>query len=126
MSMTNAPVVERWTPESRIAIAAAIAMATVAVAGAFLGMRATFDPYAGAAQLIFAFEASVMGGAGSLWGTLIGGIVLGVAQSLGALISPQGFFIAGHLAFLAVLFARLFFGGLGARVRTVLVGRART
>ena len=52
------------------AIAAAIAMATVAVAGAFLGMRATFDPYAGAAQLIFAFEASVIGGAGSLWGTL--------------------------------------------------------
>ena len=55
------------------AIAAAIAMATVAVAGAFLGMRATFDPYAGAAQLIFAFEASVIGGAGSLWGTLAGG-----------------------------------------------------
>ena len=52
------------------AIAAAIALATVAVAGAFLGMRATFDPYAGAAQLIFAFEASVIGGAGSLWGTL--------------------------------------------------------
>ncbi len=46
------------------AIAAAIALATVAVAGAFLGMRATFEPYAGAAQLIFAFEASVIGGAG--------------------------------------------------------------
>ena len=71
------------------AIAAAIALATVAVAGAFLGMRATFDPYAGAVQLIFAFEASVIGGAGSLWGTLIGGIVLGVAQSLGALVSPR-------------------------------------
>ena len=62
------------------AIAAAIALATVAIAGAFLGMRATFDPYAGAPQLIFAFEASVIGGAGSLWGTLIGGVVLGVAQ----------------------------------------------
>ena len=98
------------------AIAAAIAMATVAVAGAFLGMRATFDPYAGAAQLIFAFEASVIGGAGSLWGTLIGGIVLGVAQSLGALVNPQGFFIAGHFAFLAVLFARLFLGAFGHRV----------
>ena len=99
------------------AIAAAIALATVAIAGAFLGMRATFDPYAGAPQLIFAFEASVIGGAGSLWGTLIGGVVLGVAQSLGALLNPQGFFIAGHLAFLAVLFARLFFGDLGQRVR---------
>ena len=106
------------------AIAAAIAMATVAVAGAFLGMRATFDPYAGAAQLIFAFEASVIGGAGSLWGTLVGGIVLGVAQSLGALVNPQGFFIAGHFAFLVVLFARLFFGDLGQRVRTALIGRA--
>ncbi len=104
------------------AIAAAISLATVAVAGAFLGMRATFEPYAGAPQLIFAFEASVIGGAGSLWGTLVGGIVLGVAQSLGALVNPQGFFIAGHLAFLAVLFARLFFGDLGQRVRTALTG----
>jgi branched-chain amino acid transport system permease protein len=101
-------------------------LTTVAVAGAFLGMRATFDPYAGGAQLIFAFEASVIGGAGSLWGTLIGGIVLGVAQSLGALVNPQGFFIAGHLAFLAVLFARLSFGDLGQRVRTALTGRNRS
>ena len=68
----------------------------------------------------------MIGGAGSLWGTLVGGIVLGVAQSLGALVSPQGFFIAGHLAFLAVLFARLFFGDLGQRVRTALYGEARS
>jgi branched-chain amino acid transport system permease protein len=108
------------------AIAAAIAMTTVAVAGAFLGMRATFDPYAGATQLIFAFEASVIGGPGVLWGTLIGGIVLGVAQSVGALISPQGFFIAGHVAFLAVLFARLFLGAFGLRVRTATIGGARS
>lgn len=99
------------------AIAAAIAMATVAISGAFLAMRATFDPYAGALQLIFAFEATVIGGAGSLWGTLLGGVVLGVAQSLGASVSPQGFFIAGHLAFFAALFARLFFGDLGPRLR---------
>lgn len=103
------------------AIAAAITLATVAVAGAFLGMRATFDPYAGAAQLIFAFEATIIGGAGSLWGTLGGGIALGVAQSLGASVSPQGFLIAGHLMFLGVLFARLFFGDLGSRFRQVLV-----
>jgi branched-chain amino acid transport system permease protein len=68
----------------------------------------------------------VIGGAGSLWGTLVGGVALGVAQSLGALLSPQGFFIAGHLAFLSVLFARLTFGDLGQRVRTALVaGRRR-
>ena len=105
------------------AIAAAIAMATVAISGAFLAMRATFSPYAGAQQLIFAFEAAVIGGAGSLWGTLLGGIVLGVAQSVGALVSPQGFFLAGHLAFFAALFARLFFGDLGPRVRRVFARR---
>ena len=99
------------------AVAAAIAMGTVAISGAFLAMRATFNPYAGALQLIFAFEATVIGGAGSLWGTLLGGILLGVAQSLGAMVNPQGFFIAGHLAFFAALFARLFFGDLGPRVR---------
>eukprot|EP01037_Dinobryon_pediforme_P005075 gene5075-5125_t len=65
------------------AASTAIAMTTVAVAGAFLAMRATFDPYTGPYQLIFAFEAVIIGG-GSLWGTLVGGIVLGVAQSIGA------------------------------------------
>jgi branched-chain amino acid transport system permease protein len=90
------------------AIATAISMATVAVAGAFLAMRATFDPYTGPMQLIFAFEAIIIGGAGSMWGTLIGGITLGVAQSLGAHIHPQGFLIAGHLTFLIVLLSRLY------------------
>ena len=67
-------------------------------------------------QLIFAFEAAVIGGAGSLWGTLVGGVVLGVAQNIGAQINPQGFFITGHGVFLAILFGRLFFGD-GRRVR---------
>jgi branched-chain amino acid transport system permease protein len=106
------------------ALAAAIAMATVAISGAFLAMRATFNPYAGALQLIFAFEASVIGGAGSLWGTLLGGIVLGVAQSLGASVSPQGFFLAGHAAFLVALFLRLYFGGFGLRLRRAVGGQA--
>ncbi|MGA8049811.1 MAG: branched-chain amino acid ABC transporter permease [Burkholderiales bacterium] len=89
------------------AAAAAIALMTVAVGGAFLGMRATFGPYAGPAQLIFAFEAVVIGGLGSMWGTLAGGIALGVAQNVGAQISPNGFLIAGHAVFLVVLAARL-------------------
>jgi branched-chain amino acid transport system permease protein len=95
------------------AIATAIAMVTVGVAGAFLAMRATFDPYAGSPQLIFAFEAAVIGGAGALWGTLIGGILLGVAQNVGAQINPQGFLIAGHVVFLAILFARTYLTGAG-------------
>lgn len=90
------------------AAAAAIAMGTVTIAGMFLGMRATFEPYAGAPQLLFAFEAAVIGGSGSLWGTLVGGIVLGVAQTIGASFHPLGFLIAGHAVFLVILLARLF------------------
>lgn len=90
------------------AIATVISMALVAVAGAFMAMRATFDPYIGPMQLIFAFEAIIIGGAGSMWGTLIGGIVLGIAQSLGAQVHPQGFLIAGHTTFLLVLLSRLY------------------
>jgi branched-chain amino acid transport system permease protein len=98
------------------ALAMAIAMMTVGVAGAFLAMRATFAPYAGATQLLFAFEATVIGGVGSLWGTLIGGVVLGVAQSLGAQLHPQGFLIAGHAVFLLTLFARLAAAARGGRL----------
>ena len=106
------------------ATAAAIAMASVGLAGAALAMRATFDPYAGGPHLIFAFEAAVIGGAGSLWGTLVGGIVLGVAQNLGAQIHSQGFFIVGHGVFLAVLFGRLFLGARGTGLLTRLRRRA--
>jgi branched-chain amino acid transport system permease protein len=83
--------------------ATAIAVAIAAVAGMFLAIRSTFSPFAGPTQLIFAFEAVVIGGFGSLWGTLAGGIVLGVAQTIGAQINPQYSVLAGHLVFLAVL-----------------------
>jgi branched-chain amino acid transport system permease protein len=85
------------------ATASAIAIATAALAGAFFGMRSSFDPTLGPAQLIFAFEAVVIGGLGSLWGTLVGGIILGVAQAVGAEIDPAWSILAGHLVFLAVL-----------------------
>ncbi len=91
------------------AIASAIAVGSIGIASAALGMRATFDAYSGGAQLLFAFEATIIGGAGSLWGTLIGGIVLALAQAAGAAIHPQGFLIGGHLAFILVLFARFLF-----------------
>ena len=83
--------------------ATAIAVATAGIAGLFLALRSTFDPFSGPTQLIFAFEAVVIGGFGSLWGTLAGGIVLGVAQTVGAQINPQYSVLAGHLVFLAVL-----------------------
>jgi branched-chain amino acid transport system permease protein len=88
------------------AFAMGIALVTVAVAGVFLGMRTTFDPSVGPTRLIFAFEAVIIGGLGSLWGTLAGGIVLGVAQTIGAQISPGWGVLAGHLVFLCVLVLR--------------------
>jgi branched-chain amino acid transport system permease protein len=107
------------------AVAAAIAVATAALAGAFLAMRSSFNPYSGSQQLIFAFEAVVIGGIGSLWGTLTGGIVLGVAQNIGAQLNPQWFLLAGHLVFLAVLALRLLVATLGGgwELRAIL-GRA--
>jgi len=100
--------------------ATAIAVATAALAGVFYGMRSNFDPTAGPTQLIYAFEAVVIGGIGSLWGTLVGGIVLGVAQTVGARIDVQYFALAGHIVFLAVLTARALLqaGGLRVALRT--------
>ena len=97
------------------ATATAIALATVAVAGIFLGVRTTFAPSVGPTRLIFAFEAVIIGGLGSIWGTLAGGLVLGVAQTLGAQLSPGWGVLAGHLVFLAVLAFRPT-GLLGRRV----------
>jgi branched-chain amino acid transport system permease protein len=73
------------------------------VAGLFLGVRTTFTPSIGPTRLIFAFEAVIIGGLGSIWGTLAGGLVLGVAQALGSQLSPGWGVLAGHLVFLAVL-----------------------
>ena len=99
------------------ALASAIAIATAALAGVFFGMRSSFDPSLGPAQLIFAFEAVVIGGIGSLWGTLVGGIILGVAQTVGAQIDPSWSILSGHIVFLVVLAFRR--GGIfAARVET--------
>ena len=81
-------------------------MAVCAVAAFFLGSRASFDPTIGPARLIYAFEAVIIGGLGSLWGTLAGGMVVGVAQTIGARVNPEWQILAGHIAFLAVLVVR--------------------
>jgi branched-chain amino acid transport system permease protein len=88
------------------AIAMGLALAVCAVAAVFLGSRAQFDPSIGPARLIYAFEAVIIGGLGSLWGTLAGGIVVGVAQTVGARINPEWQILAGHVAFLVVLVLR--------------------
>jgi branched-chain amino acid transport system permease protein len=88
------------------ALATAIALGTVTIAGTFFGMRSSFAPSSGPTQLIFAFETVVIGGIGSLWGTLAGGVTLGVAQTVGAQINPQASILAGNLVFLVVLLLR--------------------
>jgi len=88
-------------------IAAALAFGTVALAGIAYGMYSQLDPTAGTDTiLLFAFAAVVIGGLGSLWGTLLGGIVLGVAQQIGAQINISYEVLAGYLVFLLVLVLR--------------------
>jgi len=87
-------------------LAMALSLAIVTVAGVFLGIRTNFDPSIGPARLVFAFEAVIIGGLGDFRGTLIGGFILGVAQTLGARISPGYQILAGHLVFLAILTLR--------------------
>jgi branched-chain amino acid transport system permease protein len=88
------------------ATATALAFATVAIAGVFLAARTTFAPTSGSALLIFAFEAVIIGGLGSLWGTLAGGVILGVAQTVGSQVDPALGILVGHLVFLTVLAVR--------------------
>jgi branched-chain amino acid transport system permease protein len=80
-----------------------LSLAIVAVAGVLLGVRTNFAPADGPARLIFAFETVIIGGLGSLWGTLVGGVILGVAQNVGAQMNPVWFQLAGHLVTLLVL-----------------------
>ena len=88
-------------------IAAAVAFGTVALGGIAYGMYAQLAPTTGTDTiLLFAFAAVVIGGLGSLWGTLLGGVVLGVAQQIGAQISISDETLAGFIVFLAVLALR--------------------
>jgi branched-chain amino acid transport system permease protein len=88
-------------------IATGIAVATIALAGVFNGAQTNFANADGPGLLIFAFEAVIIGGLGSLWGTLAGGIVLGLAQTLGAeRFNDWPAQLFGHLVFLAVLATR--------------------
>ncbi|MDB6101494.1 MAG: branched-chain amino acid transporter permease [Gammaproteobacteria bacterium] len=88
------------------ALAMALSLAVAAIAAIFMGIRKSFDPYSGPLMLIFGFEAIIIGGLGSLWGTLAGGVVLGVAQTVGAQINVGWPVIAGHIAFVLVLLLR--------------------
>ena len=87
-------------------MATGLAFATVAIAGVFNGAQTTFSAASGPLLLIYAFEAVVIGGLGSLWGTLAGGVILGVAQNIGAEWNVEYKQLVGHVVFLAVLVIR--------------------
>ena len=84
----------------------AVSLGVVAIAGVFLAIRTNFDPASGPARLIFGFEAVIIGGLGNLWGTLAGGVILGVSQAVGARLDPGWQVLAGHIVFLLVLAVR--------------------
>ncbi len=86
--------------------ATAISFAVIAIAGVFMGIKFTFSPSLGPNFLLYAFEAVVIGGMGSFWGTLAGGIILGIAQAIGFALNPGWGILAGHLVFLVVLLVR--------------------
>jgi branched-chain amino acid transport system permease protein len=88
------------------ALAMGLALALAAIAGILLGVRTTFTPGSGSLLLVFAYEAVIIGGLGSIWGTLAGGIILGVAQTVGSQIDPGWGVLTGDLVFLAVLALR--------------------
>jgi branched-chain amino acid transport system permease protein len=88
-------------------IAAAIAFGTVAIAGICEGMITTISPSLGTDTILLsAFASVVIGGLGSLWGTLLGGVVLGVAEAIGAQYNPSYETLAGYAVFLLVLVIR--------------------
>jgi branched-chain amino acid transport system permease protein len=84
-------------------VAMGLAFVVVTIAALYLGMRAGFDPTIGPGRLLYAFEAVIIGGLGSFWGPLAGGVIVGVAQTIGGRIDPEWQILAGHVAFLAVL-----------------------
>jgi branched-chain amino acid transport system permease protein len=86
------------------AMAMGVALGIVAIGGVMMGIRTTFDPLLGTQRLIYAFEAVIIGGMGSGWGTLLGGIILGLAQTLGAQAFGSAWSIlVGHVVFVAIL-----------------------
>lgn len=88
------------------ALATAIAFALISIAGIFQGMRTTVSPSDGPMLLLFAFEAVIIGGMGSFWGTLAGSMILGISQQIGFRVDPGWGIWFGHLVFLVVLVVR--------------------
>lgn len=93
-------------PSVVYAQATGIAFVLIALAGTLQAMRTTVSPSDGPLLLLFAFEAVIIGGMGSFWGTLLGALLLGISQQIGFRFDPGWGIWFGHLTFLFVLLIR--------------------
>jgi branched-chain amino acid transport system permease protein len=88
------------------ALGMALSMAIVGIAGWLYGIRSSFSPLTGGDQLLFAFEAVIIGGMGSIWGTFLGGMALGISHVIGYSVHAGWGAFAGHVVFFAFLFLK--------------------
>lgn len=88
------------------AVGMALSMAIVGFAGSLYGIKSSFSPMTGGDQLLFAFEAVIIGGMGSIWGTFFGGMALGLAHVVGLSVHAGWGAFAGHVMFFAFLFLK--------------------
>lgn len=93
-------------PRRVYAMGMGLSMAIVGIAGGLYGIKSSFNPMAGGDQLLFAFETVIIGGMGTIWGTLAGGMALGISQMLGLKINAGWGAFAGHLMFFIFLFIK--------------------
>jgi branched-chain amino acid transport system permease protein len=88
------------------ALATGLAFVLMSISGSLQGMRTTVSPSDGPMLLLFAFEAVIIGGMGSFWGTLAGAMLLGIAQQIGFRWDPGWGIWCGHMVFLLILIVR--------------------
>jgi len=94
-------------PKRVYALAMGMAVITAAVSGVLVGMTFTFYPHSGTQYLIIAFGVVIIGGLGSLPGTFLGGLILGVSQLVGGRVIGPGFqLLSGYIILLIVLTIR--------------------
>ena len=79
---------------------------TMMISATCMSVWTNFDPTIGPSRLLAAFVAVALGGLGSLWRTLVGGILIGVAQNFGSQLDASWQVLTLHLVFVVALVLR--------------------
>ena len=76
------------------------------VGGILLALDTNLEPIMGLTNLIKAFGAVLLGGAGNVWGALLGGLCIGISENLGVAFVSPGYkdFISFAIIILVLLF----------------------